>query len=144
MTRKWSWGVPPSAPRHLPGWPVPNWRPGYTVLWFAAFAMLGSVLLTARTAQAQITFLSANGNTLTVSINCATVLVSPGPCGTVGWTSNVPGDTFSPPVSPTSGTTTAATASTTLILGPTPGPRTVTASTGLPLPGGGSVTFTVT
>jgi outer membrane lipase/esterase len=110
------------------------------VLGATTFAIFGLVSLTARTVHAQIAFLSANGNTLVVSVNCSPLVVIPGPCGSVSWTSSAPGDSFSPPVSQTVGpSTTAATASTVLILGSTPGPRTVTATSAV----AGSVTFTV-
>ena len=115
---------------------------------------LAALCLIASTAHAQfpaqITIVSGNNQSgpvnttlpspLVVSIDCTSPTVPP-PCGTVSWTSSAPGDVFSPQVSGTSGPLTAATSSTVLTLGPTPGPRTVTATSGLP--GSPSVTFVI-
>ena len=114
------------------------------------FSMIVLAVLT-RPADAQISIVSGDSQSaspgttlprpLVVSINCfpGTGILPP-PCGSVSWTSSASDDTFSPQPSSTSGPNTAATASTVMTLGPTSGPRTVTArSNALQV----SVTFTI-
>ena len=154
MIRTASEVVTPTTQGRLAGWLVRHWRRRRAALGAAAFVILGLLALTARTAQAQMTIVSGNGqsassntavaNPLVVSIDCSSLgIVIPPPCGTVSWTSSASGDSFSPQPSLTSGPNNAATSSTTLTLGSARGLRTVTASSALPLPGARSVTFTI-
>ena len=121
-----------------------------TVSAAVVLAILGFVALTAHSAQAQtITIVSGNnqigsantalGSPLVVLIDCTGLSPIPGPCGTVVWRSSATGDTFAPSVSQTIGSFPTGTASTVLTLGSTPGPRTVTATSGP----SASVTFTI-
>ena len=89
-------------------------------------------------------------NPLVVTVDCTNLafVPIPPPCGTVAWTTNVPGDTFNPTPSNTtpSNTTSSVTSqsSTTLTLGSTSGPRTITATSAVLPSGSNSVTFSIT
>lgn len=117
------------------------------VLVFLTILVLG---VFPKSAVAAITIVSGNGQTgqinaplpdsLVVEIDCSgNPLVIPPPCGSVTWTSSESSDSFAPNPSSTTGSVNSATSSTTLILGPVPGIRTITASSIE-----GSVTFTAT